>query len=128
MRRLRFVMSNPRIVCTGLELFDAFDGKYNFNTLVFNQTGYWLDVVRQAAGRSWRIGQQKDCEIHYLFYENTMQEKAARLMAEKTKAAQAVDGKFTDSGLTSLTGGVEDAAMVLAKSLSQKIYRRETVS
>jgi SNF2-related domain len=114
------ILSHPALVKTGLDLF-ALDGAYNFASLVFYQTGYQLDTLRQAAGRSWRIGQGLDCEVHYLFYSASMQERCARLMAEKTKAAQAVDGNFSDTGLASLTGGGDSIAMAMAKTLAARI-------
>lgn len=110
------IISHPALVKTGLDLFSAAVG-YNFSSLVWYQSGYILDTFRQASGRARRIGQWQDCELHYLYYLGTMQEKAAILMAEKAKAAAAIDGRFSSGGLMSLAGGTESAEMMLVRSL-----------
>jgi hypothetical protein len=74
------VISHPRLVETGLDLFDK-AGKYNFPTLVFYETGYNLFTLRQAARRGWRIGQQEECLVFYFYYKDTMQERALSLWA-----------------------------------------------
>lgn len=114
------ILSNPALVRTGLDLFDR-GGNHNFSSLVFYQTGYKLDTIRQAAKRAWRIGQTLDCEVFYLFYAATMQESVMKLMSAKTQAAQAVEGKFSSAGLAAMAGGDGDsAAMMLAKMLVDK--------
>jgi hypothetical protein len=113
------VISNPALVKTGLDLFDR-SGVYNFSTLIFYQTGYQLDTLRQAAARSNRIGQWLECEVHYLFYADTMQESCVSLMAQKTNAAQAIEGKLTTSGLAASIEIEASAAMALAKMLIAK--------
>lgn len=77
------VIGNPRLVQTGLDLYD-------FPTLAFYQTGYSIYSLRQASRRSWRIGQEKDVHVHYLYYRPTLQEKAMRLMGSKLKASLAI--------------------------------------
>lgn len=121
------VISNPALVKTGLDLFDR-SGSYNFSTLVFYQTGYQLDTLRQAAARSNRIGQWLDCEVHYLFYADTMQESCVSLMAKKASAAQAIDGKLTTSGLAASSDEDSSAAMALAKMLISKEPSQSVVS
>ena len=55
--QLDVVISHPRLVETGLDLFDK-GGRHNFPTLCFYETGYNLFTLRQASRRSWRIGQE----------------------------------------------------------------------
>jgi hypothetical protein len=117
------IISNPTLVKTGLDLFDR-GGNHNFSVLVFYQTGYNLDTLRQAAARSWRIGQWLDCEVHYMFYEGTMQEQCVRLMSQKTKAAKAIEGNFSQSSFDALTAGDESVAMALAKKLADEVISR----
>jgi hypothetical protein len=121
------VISNPALVKTGLDLFDR-SGSYNFSTLIFYQTGYQLDTLRQAAARSNRIGQWLDCQVHYLFYADTMQESCVSLMAKKASAAQAIDGKLTTSGLAASSSEDTSAAMALAKMLISKEPSQKLVS
>lgn len=70
------VISHPRLVETGLDLFSKSYLGHNFCTRVFYETGYELPVMRQASRRAWRLQQPKECKVFYMFYEGTMQEKA----------------------------------------------------
>ena len=113
------IISNPRLVSTGLTLFDK-GGSYNFPTLVYYQTGFNLFELRQASRRSWRIGQPHDCKVYYLYYKGTMQERAMMLMSRKMSAAAALDGKFSTEGLVGLAE--EDSAQIaLARSINEKL-------
>ncbi|MFC1560880.1 helicase-related protein [Candidatus Latescibacterota bacterium] len=103
------VIANPKLVQTGLDLYD-------FPTLVFYQTGYSIFTLRQASRRSWRIGQDKDVAVHYLYYRPTMQEKAMQLMGSKLEASLAIEGKFSEEGLLAMTQG-EDMTTAMAKAL-----------
>jgi SNF2 family DNA or RNA helicase len=114
------VLSHPKLVETGLDLFDK-GGAYNFPTLIFYQTGYNLFTMRQASRRAWRIGQRKDCKVIYLFYGGTLQARAMALMGKKMEAAQALEGKFSAEGLASMAGEEGSAEMALAKSLANRI-------
>ena len=114
--RAQVVISHPKLVETGLDLFDK-KGRYNFPTLVFYETGYNLFTLRQAAARSWRIAQKLDCRVHYLFYAHTIQEAAMALMGRKLAAAQALEGKFTADGLVALGGDDVSNEMALAKAI-----------
>jgi hypothetical protein len=70
---LDVVISHPRLVETGLDLFDK-GGRHNFPTICFFETGYNLFTLRQASRRAWRgkRGVDKDAteqgmHIGYLF-------------------------------------------------------------
>jgi hypothetical protein len=114
------VISHPRLVETGLDLFDK-GGKYNFPTLVFYETGYNLFTLRQAARRAWRIGQWAECRVFYFYYKDTMQERAMSLMGKKLVAAQALEGKFSEEGLLALADGDDGVEVALAKSLADRL-------
>jgi superfamily II DNA or RNA helicase len=103
------IIANPKLVETGLDLLD-------FPTLIFHQTGYSVYTLRQASRRSWRIGQDRDVKVYYLFYEGTLQEKALQLMGSKMEASLAIEGKFSEEGLLAMTQG-EDMSTALAKAL-----------
>ena len=79
---LDVVISHPKLVETGLDLFDK-EGRHNFPTICFYETGYNLFTLRQASRRSWRIGQKEKCRIVYFHYQNTMQERAMVLVGKK---------------------------------------------
>ena len=113
------VISHPKLVETGLDLFDK-GGNHNFSTLVFFETGYNLFTMRQAARRSWRIGQHMLCKVFYMYYEDTMQERAMALMGRKLSAAEALEGKFSSDGLAAMVGEDESLELALAKSLAEQ--------
>ncbi len=113
---LDVVISHPRLVETGLDLFDK-GGRHNFPTLCFYETGYNLFTLRQASRRSWRIGQNKPCRVIYFYYEGTMQDRALALMGRKLTAAQALEGKFSSEGLVSMAGEDANVEIALARSL-----------
>jgi hypothetical protein len=83
---------------------------------VFYQTGYSIFTLRQASRRSWRIGQDRDVAVHYLYYRPTMQERAMYLMGSKLQASLAIEGKFSEEGLLAMTQG-EDMTTAMAKAL-----------
>jgi hypothetical protein len=113
---LDVVISHPRLVETGLDLFDK-GGRHNFPTICFFETGYNLFTLRQASRRSWRIGQNKPCRVIYFYYEGTMQDRALALMGRKLTAAQALEGKFSSEGLVSMAGEDANVEIALARSL-----------
>ncbi|WP_059040628.1 DEAD/DEAH box helicase [Paenibacillus rubinfantis] len=95
---VQVLLCNPVLVSTGLDLL-------TFPSLYFYQTGYRLNIVRQASRRHWRIGQPNKCLTTYASYKNTMQELAINLMAAKMSAAMALEGQFSQEGLAALTEG-----------------------
>jgi SNF2 family DNA or RNA helicase len=113
---LDVVVSHPRLVETGLDLFDK-KGGHNFPTLCFYETGYNLFTLRQASRRSWRIGQTEICRIVYFHYQDTMQERAMALMGKKLTAAQALEGSFSSEGLVAMAGEDANVEIALARSL-----------
>lgn len=113
-------ISHPQLVETGLDLF-AKDRSYNFSTLYFYSTGTSTFTQRQAARRSYRLGQNLPCKVFYAAYAGTMQERLLELMAEKQSASELIDGKFSTEGLLALCGDDGDTSMALAKSLVEKI-------
>jgi hypothetical protein len=119
------MMSFPKIVGTGLDFFSPEDFLgHNFSAICFYQTGYNLFEMRQAAGRAWRIKQWKDCQVYYLYYRGTMQQRAMQLMAKKMAAATALEGNFSSEGLIALAGD-DNEQMALARSLSERISESE---
>ena len=123
--QLDVVVSHPRLVETGLDLFDK-AGRHNFPTLCFYETGYNLFTLRQASRRSWRIGQSKPCRIVYFYYEGTMQDRAMALMGRKLTAAQALEGTFSSEGLVALAGEDANVEIALARSLVERMDEGDT--
>jgi hypothetical protein len=118
--RLDVVISHPRLVETGLDLFDK-ERTYNFPTICFYESGYSLFTLRQAARRSWRIGQTQACRVVYLHYEATMQGRAMALMGKKLTAAQALEGSFSSEGIVAMAGEDANIEIALARSLVERM-------
>lgn len=113
-RGLQVLITNPRCVETGLDL-------NAFTTLVFYSMGYNLFTLRQASRRSWRINQREPrVEVYMLYYADTMQAKAMKLMASKLAVAGIIEGTFSEEGLAAMSD-VRDLTSQMAKELAQGI-------
>lgn len=108
---LQVLMCNPKLVETGLDLLD-------FTTIVFYQVGYNIFTMRQASRRSWRLSQTKDIEVYFIYYKDTIQDKALSLMATKLQASMAIEGKFSEEGLRAMSNN-EDLLTQIASSVVQ---------
>ena len=107
---LQVLITNPSLVETGLDL-------NAFTTLVFYSMGYKLFTLRQASRRSWRINQTAPrVEVYLLYYKDTMQHKAMKLMASKLAVAGIIEGNFTEEGLAAMSD-VQDMTSQMAKEL-----------
>lgn len=107
---LQVLIANPTLVQTGLDL-------NAFTTLIFYDTGYKLFTLRQASRRSWRINQTAPrVEVYMLYYQNTMQHKAIKLMASKLAVAGIIEGSFSEEGLAAMSE-CEDMTTLMAKEL-----------
>lgn len=107
---LQVLITNPSLVETGLDL-------NAFTTLIFFSMGYNLFTLRQSSRRSWRINQTAPrIEVYLLYYRNTIQQKAMKLMASKLAVAGIIEGNFTDEGLAAMSD-VRDMTSQLAKEL-----------
>lgn len=111
---LQVLITNPRCVETGLDL-------NAFTTLIFYSMGYNLFTLRQASRRSWRINQTAPrVEVYMLYYADTMQAKAMKLMASKLAVAGIIEGTFSEEGLAAMSD-VKDMTSQMAKELAQGI-------
>ena len=103
------LLCHPRVVQTGLDLVD-------FPTVVFYQPEYSVYTLRQAARRSWRIGQKEPVRVVYMAYRGTLQEAALVLIAQKARSSLALEGELVEGGLVS--AAEEDPTVALAKALA----------
>ena len=111
---LQVLITNPRCVETGLDL-------NAFTTLIFYSMGYNLFTLRQASRRSWRINQTAPrVEVYMIYYADTMQAKAMKLMASKLAVAGIIEGTFSEEGLAAMSD-VQDMTSQMAKELAQGI-------
>jgi len=102
------LITHPRNVQTGLDLI-------NYPEVVWYQQDYSVYVLRQASRRSWRIGQKQPVNVHYLYYQKTIQEKAITLNVKKLRAALLTEGDLVEEGL--VTQIEEDSLISLAKAI-----------
>lgn len=110
---LDVLICNPKLVETGLDLLD-------FTTIVFYQVGYSIFTMRQASRRSWRLSQDKDIEVYFIYYKETIQDRALKLMATKLQASMAIEGKFSEEGLRAMSNN-EDLLSQIAQSVVEGI-------
>ena len=107
---MRVMIANPTLVETGLDL-------NAFTTLIFYDMAYNLYVFRQASRRSWRINQTAPkVEVYMLYYANTIQQRALRLMASKLSVATVIEGNLSEEGLASMSES-KDMITQLAKEI-----------
>lgn len=106
---MEVMICNPSLVETGLDLLD-------FTSIVFYQMGYNLFTLRQASRRSWRLSQDRDIKVYFMYYKDTIQEKAISLMATKLQASMALEGKFSEEGLRAMSNN-EDMLTQIANSV-----------
>lgn len=89
-----------------------------FTTLIFYSMGYNLFTLRQASRRSWRINQTAPrVEVYLLYYADTIQAKAMKLMASKLAVAGIIEGSLSDEGLAAMSD-VKDLTSQMAKELA----------
>ena len=89
-----------------------------FTTLIFYSMGFNLFTLRQASRRSWRINQTAPrVEVYLLYYKDTMQAKAMKLMASKLAVAGIIEGTLSEEGLAAMSD-VRDLTSQMAKELT----------
>ncbi|RHW36079.1 helicase [Neobacillus notoginsengisoli] len=88
-------------------------------TLIFYQFSWSLFTINQAARRAWRIGQTEECRLYYLAYKDTFQEQMATLIAQKNKAAAAINGEASSDGLNAMLGDDGDLQSMLIQSIKK---------
>lgn len=111
---LQVLITNPRCVETGLDL-------NAFTTIIFYSMDYNLFTLRQASRRSWRINQtEPKVEVYMLYYADTLQTKAMKLMASKLAVAGIIEGTFSEEGLAAMSD-VKDLTSQMAKELAAGI-------
>lgn len=106
------VIVSTKLVKVGLDLLCT-------PTLIFYQFDWSLFTMNQASRRSWRIGQTEECRLFYLAYQETFQESMAQLVAQKNKAAQALNGDVTSDGLNAMLGDEGDLQSMLINSIKK---------
>ncbi|MCM3318007.1 DEAD/DEAH box helicase [Rummeliibacillus stabekisii] len=87
-------------------------------TLIYYQFSWSLFTINQSSRRSYRIGQDEECRLFYLAYENTYQEYMAEIIAKKNQANAAISGEATGAdGLSAMLGDSDDLQALLIKAV-----------
>lgn len=113
------------ILVVGAELVKTGMNLQAFPSIIYYQMGHQLYTNRQADRRSWRVGQDKDCEITYLYYEDSLQETVASLMATKILASQSIEGNMDEAGLEAISND-----RTIEEELAKRFYEgmKDTMS
>lgn len=83
------LLANGALVKEGVDLLD-------FPTIVEFGQNYQVNLVRQRDRRSWRLGQEKDVEVIFAYYEGSGQQAALYHIAAKLQAAHQIDGQVSN--------------------------------
>jgi hypothetical protein len=75
--------------------------------------------IAQQNARINRIGQDEETRVVYVFYEDTLQENATYLMADKLNAISMFDGEVAD-GLAAMSSSGDSFMRELQKSVMEK--------
>jgi hypothetical protein len=100
------LLANGNLVKEGLDLVEL-------PTLIETGIEYRINDLRQRDRRSWRLIQDRQVRVIFLYYENSWQETALQLVAAKLKAALMVEGDLAE-GLAAMDvddGNLMDALM-----------------
>lgn len=112
------VISSPRLVGSGLDLLD-------FSSIVWVEPEYSTYTVRQASRRTWRLGQTRPVNVHFLVYENTLQDTALALVARGILAASIVDGELSTEEKLAALGQDDSILFELARTIAGASQARE---
>ncbi len=89
-RGTKVLIMNMSLVQVGLDLLE-------WPTIIYYQLNDDINVLRQAGGRNWRIGQNRNSRIYFLVNQNTQQmAQFERLMTRRIEALL-VEGRINRS-------------------------------
>lgn len=109
---INVIICSMELVKVGLDLIKT-------PTLIFYQFSWSMFTLNQASRRAWRIGQNKECRLYYLAYKDSFQEYMAKLIAQKNRASQAINGSVSSDGLNAMLGDDGDLQSMLIKSVKE---------
>ena len=109
------MLVNPKLVETGLDLV-------MFSDLVFYEITTSLYVLWQSMRRVWRLGQNKEVNVTFLSYADTMESEILRRMGLKMKYAQLLYGKEA-AGVLVETDADDIQREIINAALEGKAFR-----
>ncbi len=103
------LLANGSLMKEGLDLIEL-------PTLVETGIEYRLNDLRQRIHRSYRVTQDRPVRVVFMYWEDTWQEIALRLVASKLQAAMMVDGNLAE-GLAAMNIDDDDLMHKLMLSI-----------
>ena len=110
------MLVNPKLVETGLDLV-------MFSDLVFYEITTSLYVLWQSMRRVWRLGQNKEVNVSFLAYANTIESEILSRMGLKMKYAQLLYGKEAAGCLVETDGEDDIQREIINAALEGKAFR-----
>jgi hypothetical protein len=111
------MLVNPRLIETGLDLV-------MFSDLVFYEVTTSLYTLWQAMRRVWRLGQNKEVNVTFLAYTDTMEQTILQRMGQKMKYAQLLYGKEA-AGVLVETDNDDIQREIINAALEGKAFRNQ---
>lgn len=84
------VILQPQMIFQGTNLQE-------YPTIIWYQPTYDTDLFKQASRRSYRFDQDREVRVYMMYYEKTIQEKAFKLLTEKTAVSDVFEGKLSET-------------------------------
>lgn len=114
------VIASPRLAGSGLDLVQ-------FSTIVWFEPEYSTYTVRQASRRTWRIGQTRPVNVHFLVYEDSLQESALALVARGILAASTIDGELSLEDRLAAHSSHDHILIELARTIAESNPARHDI-
>lgn len=114
--KMNAMLVNPKLIETGLDLV-------MFSDLVFYEVTTSLYTLWQAMRRVWRLGQNKEVNVTFLSYADTIEAEILRRMGLKMKYAQLLYGKEAAGVLVETDGEDDIQRQIISAALDGKAFR-----
>ncbi|MHB1417967.1 MAG: hypothetical protein ACYCX4_00025 [Bacillota bacterium] len=88
----KVIICNMTLVEVGLDLLA-------YPSIMYFQSSYNINTIRQSSRRSWRVGQHRECRVYYMVYNGTQQMSQFANIMLKRSHAMLVEGRIDRSEL-----------------------------
>jgi len=114
----KVVFCNPRLVATGLNLYDYTD-------IIFYQPCLSVFTARQGCRRSLRLMQTKPVNVAFYAHDNSIQKHALDLLLEAMDIARQAEGDVDSYGIETGEGSNDNILKILINSYSRELMEQE---
>lgn len=115
----KVIICNMKLVEVGLDIID-------WPTAIFYQGSYDIYTLRQAARRSWRIGQYRECRVKYFIAAGTQQQAQFEKILERRCHALLLEGRLDRSEMAKYIK--DDSFSVLTRKISADLSEIDDLS